>query len=1075
MIMKRFLAFVFCAAVLFAACQKEPSLTLSGPTSVDLSADGGSGTASFTVNRDWTASASESWVSVSPSSGSASDGPITITIKASQNTTYEDRTATVTIRAEALSQSITVRQPANLGVVIPTKSFEIASDARTIEVEVKSNVDYSVSVSEKWIKLTGTKGLTSKTLVFSAEANSTYDARSATITVKPQAGGEAEQVISVKQAQKDALQVSKATYSMPYGGGEIDVKVEANVEFEVKSGVEWIQYVSTKALSSSTVVLKVAENKTYKAREGKVVIQQKGGSLSKTITVKQAGRVAVTGVTLNKTSLSLKEGETATLKATVKPDDATDKTVTWSSSDESVATVSSGGVVTAVAKGTAEVTAAAGGKSSTCTVTVNDKVEETIKAALMKIYEAMDGPHWKITKKWDTSQPLEEWYGVRWNEGTQILDLFFEGEFGLKGQFPDCFGDLTQLETIHVQEESGVTGTLPSSFKKLKNLKALAIYGTSMTSLPDIFEGLPLEHANIGNNSLMTGPLPETLGSSPKLGYLAVGGNAFTGKVPDSWARLGTGLELQEASLDERVPDSFVQSADADYLVNMYITMTDWRTAPVVVGDYDIPAYWPRTDIKDVVTGKTIDYKKIVSKNKVTVLLNWATWCPFSKELMPVLKRMYDKYHSAGLEIIAAYNADEAGMDQGKPLKEGILERKYDKWYNFDIWNLSGTEWNIWCSGTPSAILVDNKGMTLASSKKDVSDPARGRFGYAASTHLIPLLEDIFGPLDEDEDYSSTDYSKDGEVLTLQKASKGKGINLVFMGDAYTDRDMGKGGLYESLMEYSMEEFFAIEPYKTFRDRFNVYAVKVVSKNGRTGDGYTTALGSVATMSSISTGNTEKCYEYALKVPGIKDDKNLVIGVLVNSSTSARGICVMSESKQSGVGYCGSTGNNREAFGGTIRHEVGGHGFAFLDDEYETEQGTATKEHIDFRNTMYKKYGWYSNVDFTDDPKKVKWSAFLSDSRYKDEVGIYEGGSLYTKGAYRPSENSMMRHNYEYYNAPSRWAIYQRIMKLSGEECTFENFLKYDAVNRGKQQSAARPSQKLTEGWLPGAPPVVVP
>ena len=198
--MKRFLVFVFCAAVLFGACQKEPSLTLSGPTSVELSADGGSGSASFTVNRDWTASASDSWVSVSPSSGSASDGPVTVTIRASQNTTYEDRTATVTIRAEGLSQSITVRQPANLGVVIPTKSYEIASDARTVEVEVKSNVEYKVTVSESWIKQTGTKGLTSKTLVFSVEANTTYDPRSATITVKPQSGGEAEQVISVKQA-----------------------------------------------------------------------------------------------------------------------------------------------------------------------------------------------------------------------------------------------------------------------------------------------------------------------------------------------------------------------------------------------------------------------------------------------------------------------------------------------------------------------------------------------------------------------------------------------------------------------------------------------------------------------------------------------------------------------------------------------------------------------------------------------------------------------------------------------------------------------------------------------------------
>ena len=319
--MKRFLAFTLClAALLLASCKKEPYLTLSGPASVELSADGGSGTISFTGNNDWTASSSDSWVTVSPSSGTASDGPVTVTVRAAANTTFEDRSATVTIRSEGLTQSVTVRQSANLGVVVPTKSYQIASDARTIDVEVQANVDYSVSVSDSWIKQAGTKGLTSKTLTFSVEANGTYDARSATITIKPQSGE--AQAISVTQAQKDALLVSKATYSMPYGGGEVEVKVESNVEFEVKSGADWIQYVETKGLSASTVRLKVSENKTYKAREGKVTLTQKGGSLTKTVTVKQAGRVAVTGVTLNKSSLSLLLGETATLKATVKPDKA---------------------------------------------------------------------------------------------------------------------------------------------------------------------------------------------------------------------------------------------------------------------------------------------------------------------------------------------------------------------------------------------------------------------------------------------------------------------------------------------------------------------------------------------------------------------------------------------------------------------------------------------------------------------------------------------------------------------------------------------------------------------------------
>lgn len=85
--------------------------------------------------------------------------------------------------------------------------------------------------------------------------------------------------------------------------------------------------------------------------------------------------VAVTGVTLNKTSLSMVEGNSETLTATVSPDNATNKAVSWKSSDASIASVDGTGKVTAVKAGSATITVSTtdGSKTATCSVSVTPK------------------------------------------------------------------------------------------------------------------------------------------------------------------------------------------------------------------------------------------------------------------------------------------------------------------------------------------------------------------------------------------------------------------------------------------------------------------------------------------------------------------------------------------------------------------------------------------------------------------------------------------------------------------------------------------------------------------------------
>ena len=112
-----------------------------------------------------------------------------------------------------------------------------------------------------------------------------------------------------------------------------------------------------------------------------VTIVATAGSVSDTCTVTvNPATVAVTGISLDQESLTLEEGASETLTATVTPDTATDKTVTWSSSNASVATVDENGVVTAVSAGEATITVTTdnGEKTDTCKVTVIAKKVDTV-------------------------------------------------------------------------------------------------------------------------------------------------------------------------------------------------------------------------------------------------------------------------------------------------------------------------------------------------------------------------------------------------------------------------------------------------------------------------------------------------------------------------------------------------------------------------------------------------------------------------------------------------------------------------------------------------------------------------
>ena len=1090
--MKRILGFVFSAVLLFAACQKEPSLTLSGPTSLEWGGDGGSQTITFTSNYDWAVSSSDSWVSVSPASGKATDDPVTVTVKCSANSTYDERKATITIDAQGLTQSVAVRQAAAAGMILPTKSFELSSDARTIQVEVQTNVEYTVTVSEPWIKQSGTKALDSSTLTFSVEENTSYDARNATITIKPEGAVLPEQVVSVTQAQKNALLVGDTQFEMPYGGGEIEVKVEANVDFEVKSGADWIQYVGTKALNSSTVRLKVAENQTYSNREGQVEIMQKDGPLAYAITVKQAGRVAVTDITLSSTTLSLMEGDTAILTATVSPYNATDKNVSWSSDNKAVATVDNGGNVTAVGAGTAKITAKAGDKSAVCTVTV----EKVILAVGDVVEIPAEGGTFEVDIEYNTN------FFVQIEESALSWITFIQTKATVHGKMQFYFAENSNSEPrsgkVTIKDLTGRVDPVTITFTQAcvpfdyeaERAALVALYnatgGDHWDHNDNWCSDKPLDewfgiytdnqHVTIVALSLnnLTGQIPPEIFNLPKLMSLMLDYNSITGTIPEEVANAKTltMLHLQRNELTGTIPESL-------YGMNDLTDLQVWSNH--LTGELS-EKFWDMPSLETLILDDNKFTGQLTPAVRKAERLHWLGLGSnnFTGTIPTEITDLKDLYYFS----IENHPISNGAVTEAANTFTGTIPDNLDKLQNLEYFlvennNLEGTLPTC-LARMPKLIGLELYGNRLSGEIPEEVANCDNWDIWAPDANIMPQQD---GYTLSFAHYESTDFSEDGKVTKLQSHAEGNGINIVITGDCFTDQDIARGDFAE-IARQTMEDFFAIEPFTTFRNLFDVYAVTAVSKTRYSN--YGTALGAWFGEGSTVACDEEKVKEYSSKAVGNLDETLTIVIVNKNRNSGTAYLPEPDFDTDYGSGFsfaCFGLMQQGEDRRLLINHEANGHGFTKLHDEY-VYRGTGDFPEGDkqyLRDASFSK-GFFANIDFEADPTKVKWARFLADERYQyDGLGVFEGGMTYEFGVYRPSDFSIMRSQSPVgdgsrFNAPSRAAAYIRIHKLaygSNWQFDYEEFVKYDAVNRRTTPLSAPPAI-LRESETHHTPPVIL-
>lgn len=370
-------------------------------------------------------------------------------------------------------------------------------------------------------------------------------------------------------------------------------------------------------------------------------------------------------------------------------------------------------------------------------------------------------------------------------------------------------------------------------------------------------------------------------------------------------------------------------------------------------------------------------------------------------------------------------------------------------------------EWEVaskpnWCEVSPAS---GNKKTEVTLTIKGMAKNADSRDGKV-----------VFRLKDKDYTHECSvsqygyEYGED-EWITLQKATKGNngGINIVLLGDGFNAKDIASGK-YLNDIKQEVEYFFGIEPYKTYRDYFNVYTAIPLSTESGVGTVNTIRYNRFNTTFTGGVGlkaDYDEVFDYALGAPTVnKGNLNQTLIIMVPNSTDYGGICQMWEDG-SAIAFCPqSTYGYPLDTRGVIQHEAGGHGFGKLGDEYIYHNAfidfcdCTCCGHV-FEFNAAKSLGWFDNLELTGKMHSVGWSHLIFDDRYSDIVDIYEGGYMHNRGVFRSEPNSCMNNDIPYYSTISRESIVKRIKAYAGETYSFEDFVKNDKRDAGIVESRA--------------------
>ena len=173
-----------------------------------------------------------------------------------------------------------------VSVLVAACAEIVPVEGGVLSIAINSTVAWTAKASESWVTLSPASGEAGDaTVKASVLKNDTNDSRTATVTFT---AGTKTATYTIVQSQLNALVIATTEYEVPAEGGTVEVKVSANVDYQViiPDAVDWVENATTRGMTESTVVLKVAPSLDVEARTANITISD--GTLSSTVKITQA-------------------------------------------------------------------------------------------------------------------------------------------------------------------------------------------------------------------------------------------------------------------------------------------------------------------------------------------------------------------------------------------------------------------------------------------------------------------------------------------------------------------------------------------------------------------------------------------------------------------------------------------------------------------------------------------------------------------------------------------------------------------------------------------------------------------